>query len=106
VEVGQKAEAEPESYRFLHLYINAHRYYGRIGSMIYSSHSGASRGLHTMNSFTQFTINIAIVVGLIELKGIEDNLAKILFAAFLGMRICQMINGCMQSCADRSGKAV
>lgn len=74
--------------------------------MIYSSHSGASRGLHAMNSFTQFSINIAVVVGLIELKGIENNLAKIMFAAFLGMRIYQFIFGCMQSCADRSGKAV
>jgi len=70
----------------LAVYTNAHRYYSRIGSMLYAYKSTASRTLHVMNSFAQMAMTIALVVGLIEVKGIEYKTPCIV-VTFLAMRI-------------------
>ena len=55
--------------------------------MIFSNRAGASRPLHVLSAFTQISIAIALVVGLIEIKGIEEK-PRCMFVTFLAMRIC------------------
>ena len=85
------------------LYTNAFRYYTRIGSMIFSAHSGSFRGVKALNSFAQLAMAMCIVCSIMGPEGIEYEVTAI-SASFCAMRIISPIMFFLESCGARSGK--
>lgn len=93
----EKAESEkeedviPDVYEkpmsWLQYYRNAFRYYNRIGSMIFSSNVNSKRPIKVLNTFTQISIAISIVVVVIHFDGHVGKDKQIaIWSTFLLMR--------------------
>jgi hypothetical protein len=87
----------------LRLYSNAFRYYTRIGSMIFSGHSGSMRPVKALNTFAQLTIAMCIVCSIMGPLGIEYEM-KALASSFWAMRLLSPIMFFLESCGAKSGK--